>query len=273
MRTAITDADRAATYFEATTSGFVEFRVGPNPGVVANAIGGLLRWSAGLPEAAVAKMGRALDLADELDHPYSRAFALHHATLLDLWRSDIPSVEARVEESQRLADAHDYAIWRALAIVFGGVARSSVAEMEEGFALYEELTTPPIFWPALLTVRAATHGAAGDVDRGLTIIDAAWASIGSGHPAAAEIALAHGDLLLAAADVAPALERFEQAAELASAHRARMIELQALTRLAREHGGDEPLRRLGEVYDSFTEGWTTPPLEAAATVLGASHRT
>jgi predicted ATPase len=277
---AIDDADRAAAYFDVTTSGFVEFRVGPNPGVVANAIAGLLRWTAGLPDAAVACMRRALDLADELQHPYSQAFALHHATLLDLWRSDVPSVEARAEESRRLADTHDYAIWRALALVFRGSARVSnghpdagLAEMEQGFTLYQELTTPPIFWPALLAIRATTHGTAGHVDHALALIETAWTSLGGDHPAAAEVAIAHGDLLLAASagDVVAAQALFERAAVLSADRRARMVELQALTRLATVHcgspAGDETLRRLRSLYETFTEGFATPQLQAAATLL------
>lgn len=281
---AIDDADRAAAYFDGTTSGFVEFRVGPNPGVVAHAIGGLLRWTAALPDAAVASMKRALDLAADLDHPYSRAFALHHATLLDLWRLDMPSVGARAEESRRLADTHDYAIWRALALVFQGVAtvarghpEPGLAEMEQGFTLYQELATPPIFWPALLAIRATTHGTAGDADRALGLIERAWTSLGGDHPAAADIAIAHGDLLLAAPahDVAAAEALFERAAVLSADRGARMVELQALTRLATLHrggpAGDDTLRRLRELYDTFTEGFATPQLRAAEATLSGDR--
>lgn len=283
---AIDDADKAAAHFEATTSGFVEFRVGPNPGVVANAIAGLLRWTAGFPAAAVASMERALDLARLLHHPYSLAFALHHATLLDLWRSDMVSAASRAEESRQLADTHDYAIWRALALVFEGAAKvasghrdAGVAELERGFTLYQELTTPPIFWPALLTIRAATHGTAGDIDRALACIEQAARSLGAGHPAAADVAIAHGDLLLAAraGDVVAAEALFEEAATLSAERKARMGELQALTRLAALRrdtpAGDATLQRLRQVYETFTEGFTTPQLRAAAAALEAPPAT
>jgi hypothetical protein len=258
----------------------VQFRVGPNPGVVSHAIAGLLRWTAGLADAATASMTRALDLATELEHPYSQGFALHHATLLDLWRSDLPSVADRARESRRLADAHDYAIWRALALVFHGVAAvglgypdEGVSEMEEGFAQYEELSTPPIFWPTLLTIRAATHGAAGHVDRALSVIERASAGLDRAHPAGADVAITHGDLLLtppSAAAVTPAAALFEQAAALSADRRARMLELQALTRLARLRRGparDDARRRLRDLYETFTEGHDCAPLRAAAASL------
>jgi ATP/maltotriose-dependent transcriptional regulator MalT len=278
---AIVDADRAAAYFDAATSGFVEFRVGPNPGVVANAIAGLLRWTAGLPDAALANMDRALALADQLRHPYSRAFALHHATVLDVWRSDMASVAARADESRRLADAHDYAIWRALAIVFRGVAAVAhgdadrgVAEMEAGFTLYQELTNPPIFWPALLGIRATIHGWAGDVDHGLELIERARTSLGlgDGHPAAAEIAIAHGDLLLAAPapDASGAGALFERAAALSAERGARMIELQALTRLVRlgRPGAVDAADALRQLLDELTEGADQPDVVEARAAVG-----
>jgi predicted ATPase len=277
---AIEDTDRAAASFETLRSDFVAFRVGPSPGVVAHAIAGLLRWTAGLPDSAARSAERALRLADELAHPYSKAFALHHAALLDLWRADLAAVEARAEESRRLAEAHDYGIWRALALVFQGAARVGVgrtdtglAGMEQGFGLYQQLSTPPIFWPSLLAIRATAHASAGDTSRALALIEDGWASLTKGHPAAAEVALAHGDILLRgptpAVDAAGTL--FEQAAGLSAARRARMLELQARTRLATlEAGGpvdDQALPRLRELYESFVEGHDTPPLKVAAAVL------
>jgi predicted ATPase len=280
LPTAIEDTDQAAAHFEATRSDFVAFRVGPSPGVVAHAISGLLRWTAGHPEAAARSTGRGLRLADELAHPYSKAFALHHAALLDYWRSDLPAVEARAEEAKALAEAHDYAIWRALALIFRGVARvgggrvdTGLAEMEEGFGLYQKLSNPPIFWPSLLAIRATTHATAGDVGRALVLVEDARDSLRGEHPSAAEVALAHADILLAGptAAVDDARPLVELAAELSAGRGARMVELEALTRLASIDSGtplqDQSLGRLRDVYQTFTEGHASAPLRAAAAAL------
>jgi hypothetical protein len=284
LPTAIEDTDKAAEYSGAVSSDFVAFRVGPSPGVVAHAIAGLLRWTAGLPDSAARSTERGLLLADELAHPYSKAFALHHAALLDYWRSDLPAVEARAEESMRLAEAHDYAIWRALALIFQGIGRAGsgqvdtgLAEMEEGFGLYQKLSTPPIFWPSLLAIRATTHTTAGDTGRALMLIEDARASLKGRHPAAAEVALAHADILLAGPTPAVGAARslLEQAVHLSAGRRARMLELQALTRLAAIDSGsplgDQALRRLRELYGTFTEGHTAAPLRAAAAVLSGAR--
>jgi hypothetical protein len=280
LPTAIEDTDRAAAHFAAADSDFVAFRVGPSPGVVAHAIAGLLRWSAGLAESSVRSTERGLRLADELAHPYSKAFALHHAALLDYWRSDLAGVEARAEELTRLAGAHDYAIWGALALIFRGTARvgagdtqTGLAQMEQGFELYQQLATPPIFWPSLLAIRATAHAIAGDNTRALVLVQEARACLGERHPATAEVALAHGDILLTAqapaADAARSL--FAEAARLSADRGARMLELQALTRLATPGPGspshDAARQRLREVLEAFTEGHDAAPLTAAAAVL------
>jgi hypothetical protein len=267
--------------FERTRSGFVEFRVGPNPGVVAQTVSGLLRWSEGQPDAARRHLADAVRLARDLDHPYSVAYALHHATLLDLWRHDLDSVAHRAQESLDLCEVYDYPVWRALATILHGTARvgtgqpaAGLAEVEQGFAMYRELQTPPVFWPQLMMVRANAYGMAGQVDRALDLMGEADDSLAHQDPLAGELAIARGDLLLATSDpdLGEATALFERAASIAVAQGARMNELIALTRLVRlgrdGDGGDGPRDRLRAVYDSFTEGFDAHPLVDARAVLG-----
>jgi hypothetical protein len=141
------------------------------------------------------------------------------------------------------------------------------------------LSTPPIFWPSLLAIRAGAHGDAGDTRRALALIEEAREALRGAHPATAEVAIAYGDILLGgpAPDLAGARTAFELAAGVCADRGARMLELQALTRLASMGTGDptgdrENLARdrLREVYETFTEGLDTVPLEAAAAVLAAT---
>jgi ATP/maltotriose-dependent transcriptional regulator MalT len=258
----------------------VEFRVGPNPGVIALAVSALLRWDAGFPDRAVDHMERALRLARELDHPYSMAYALHHASLLHIWRMDFASVAGWADESLRLATTHDYPVWKALALISRGTATvasgrhaAGLAEIEDGFALYRELSTPPVFWPALLTIRASAYAMVGDVDRALVFMTEAEESLQLDDPLLAEVAIARGEVLLSARapDFAAADALFERAAALAARRAVPMVELQALTRLAvirrGSTGGAEARRLLRDCYESFTEGFDTPQLVAARAAL------
>jgi hypothetical protein len=277
---AIEHLDRAIANFEATSSGFVEFRVGPNPGVVANAVSGLVRWMGGFPDTAVDRMDAAVRVARDLDHPYSIAYALHHAALLDLWRGDFDSVAARGAESRALATTHDYPTWLALAFVLGGAAEvasgareEGLRSIEQGFEAYRGLSTPPVFWPALLTIRASAYGLAGQFDRGLELVDEAEANLMPDDPLGIDVAIAKADLLLATpnGDRPGAETVLERAVAMARPRGGRMGELEALTRLAELRRAEAPdaetIRRLREVYETFTEGSETRQLERARTVL------
>ena len=279
---ALEHLDRAVALFESTPTGYVDFRVGPNPWVVAMVVSGLTRWFAGSPDAASAALQRAIDLAAGLDHPYSMAYVLHHAALLDLWRDDLTSVAERAEALLAIAQAHDYPTWRALALVLGGLAvvgtgevDAGLARVEQGFELYKGLSTPPVFWPALLTIRAVARARAGRVADALAVIADAEAVLQPGDPLAPDVGLVHADLLLALSppDPAAATALLERVVQQTVEHGALMPRLQALTRLATLRKGTpaegEALRALREVYERFTEGHDTAQLVAARAALDA----
>jgi hypothetical protein len=190
-------------------------------------------------------------------------------------------VTNRATELLGLAEIHGYPIWRALALVFRGAAtvrlgdaHAGLAEIDEGFVLYNELATPPIFWPTVLMIRATAYGAAGQYERALELMQESEANVRDHDPLRDDLAIAHGDLLLTlpASDRAAAEARFDRAAVIAGSRRARMIELQALTRLVTLRSGarqQETLQRLGQLYEWFTEGFDTPQLAAARSLLEA----
>jgi tetratricopeptide (TPR) repeat protein len=274
--------DTAIEHFDTAAAGLVKFRIGPSPGVVANVVSGLLLWKTGFPDRAVVRLERGLTVADELGHPYSRAYAIWHAALLDLWRFDLSAMAARAEILHALATAHDYPIWRALAVVLRGTKmiadgeiENGLAEVARGYDLYDDQTTPPIFWPQLLQVRAAGRMLAGQIDEGLAIVAESESLIPATDPQVADLAIMRGDLhmAMAPADVVTAEASYQNAFDLAHDGGVRMAELQAATRLATLHRGTprEPasLQQLRDVYDSFTEGHDTVLLVAARTVLDA----
>jgi hypothetical protein len=277
---ALEHVSTSVDYEDRSTSGFVRFRVGPHPKVASNTVKALLLWLTGKPDSALTQMARTLEIATDLGHPYSTCFGLFHAGLLDVWRWDLAALADHAGELLALADAHDYPIWRALGLVLRGsvtvgtgATDAGLADVDEGFTLYRGLSTPPVFWPALLGIRAATCAQAGRLDGALRFIEAAGDAMHGNDPLAGDLPIVKGDLLLALdpPDTAGAALLFERAAGLAAERGARMLELQALTRLAnlrrgtpRETEARECLRR---VLDTFTEGFTTPPLVAARAAL------
>ncbi len=61
--------DRAISLFDPDRHGQARLRLGPNPGVAARAISGLLNWLDGAPDTADQRARSALDLATQLNHP------------------------------------------------------------------------------------------------------------------------------------------------------------------------------------------------------------
>ena len=105
-----------------------------------------------------------------------------------------------------LAEQYDFPIWRALGTCLLGIAdaqlgraEEGLAEVNEGIAQYQEMKTPPVFWPQLVAINAGAHALAGKVTEGLVLIDDALKIASRGDTSAVlEFSLIKGDLLIAA---------------------------------------------------------------------------
>jgi hypothetical protein len=280
MPSAVRHIDLAVEYGNAARPDLVRLRVGPDPRVLSRVVSGLVTWMAGSPDQARARVELGLALSKEMAHPYSVCYGLFHAGLLDLWAQDLESLTARMEELLALAGRHDYPIWRALARVLRGVAYvargdhdDGLEEVEEGFALYGGLSTPPVFWPALLTIRARAHLMAGRLGSAASFIEAAERAVTAEDPLIPEIAITRGDVHLAdrPPDRVAGEKAYESALLTARANGLRMSELEAATRLTALRLGtpreEESRKDLRVLVDAFTEGLMLPQLRAASSLL------
>jgi predicted ATPase/class 3 adenylate cyclase len=281
LETGLPHLDRAIELHNPRVHGSVRFRLGPNTGVAARTASGLILWQCGALERSVGRLTQALDVAREVDHPYSIAFALYHNGFLALNRSRFEESVVKAHELATVADENDYLVWRTLATVLEGVSLTALGRIDEGLAmtetgidLYRGLTTPPVFWPLILSVRASVHALAGRPEEALVLIDEAIEFGGQGKVVAPEFGLLKGDFLrmLPAPDRAGAEEAYLAGIRAARNGGLRLIELQGLTRLVvlnREmgrspDGGDE----LALLYATFTEGFGEHDLLAAKELLG-----
>ncbi|MDD5387782.1 MAG: AAA family ATPase [Gallionellaceae bacterium] len=94
------------------TSQFIE-----DTGVTSLSLLSWTLWLQGEADASTDAQARALDLAGELGHPYSRAFALACAARLELLRGEVDRVRQFSDALIVLADRHDFTIWRGVAAV------------------------------------------------------------------------------------------------------------------------------------------------------------
>jgi tetratricopeptide (TPR) repeat protein len=270
--------DRAIELYDPLAYPPGRFRLGPSSGVVAHTTSALVLWTVGYPERAIQRATRAIELATQMRHPFTLAYSYFHVGVLDLWRRDMELVDARASAVLDVAEEHDYRIWRALALTLQGVAMTALGRAEEGLArteqgvaLYEGLKTPPVFWPLLLSIRAIGLGLAGQPAAGLDVIEPAIQMTTERDILYPEFALLKGDLLLASSDIESAKSSFRRALHAAHDLGARMPELRAATRLARLLDSSEGRAHRSDVlrgvYETFTEGFHTPELVEARSLL------
>lgn len=271
--------DRAIALFDPRAHTSTSLRVGSSPGVVARVASALLLRQAGSPDKADARAADALRLARQTQHPFSLAYALYHTGYHELLKQSFETSLERSEELELIAGENGYAAWGALASILHGVADCGLGRPDEGIArseagtdLYQGLTTPPVFWPPLLGVRATGFALAGRPARGLELIDEAIAILDGEEAMYPEFRILRGDLLaMLDSDPSEVVESYHAALRGSRANGARLTELHALSRLVASTD-DETNRTLREdlsaLYARFTEGFDQPELVNAGTLLG-----
>jgi predicted ATPase len=272
--------DKSIEMFD-PSSGSTRYRMGTSIGVTARVTSGMLLWQCGAVERGTARVSDALDLARHLDHPFSLAWALYHNGFLALNRYRFGECIQYAHELARVSDENDYLLWRTLATVLEGFSRTAMGEVEVGMSkleaaidLYQGLSAPPIFWPLILSLRAAALSMVGQPGEALMLIDEAIEIDGGGEQSGfPQFWVFKGDFhtMTSPPDPDAAASAYSTAAAVARASGFHLVELQALTRsvaLRRTIGeapdGSDDLARL---YGTFTEGFEEHDLLAAKEIL------
>ena len=276
----IAQFDRAIGLFDPDRRGRASLRVGPNPIVVAHSVGALCLWMSGYPDTAQRRAAASVALAERLGHPYSLAYAVFHAALLDLWSGRIDAAGEQARRVVQVATELEYAVWLASGRILEGVTVAAQGRPDEGLELtdqgielYENVRTPPIFWPQVLGLRAQALANAGRVAEALDAVSEALRVAGPSDTFdGIRLLLGLADVQLASGDPRAAAASLEEALAKARSIEARTPELIAAVRLAQLDGDSESRRAaVRTVYDTFTEGFETPALqEARAWVTGAA---
>ena len=228
-------------------------------------------------ESATQRVESALQLAHEIDHPYSLAYALYHNGFLAFLRERFDECLGLAKQLASVADENDYPVWRTLATVLEGVSTTGLGRPEEGLVLteagvdlYQGLSAPPVFWPLILSLRTWVHAMAGMPEVALGLIDEAIELGPDGYP---EFKMIRANVLRMLPDRDPEeIEGCYQAAiEASRLVGARLTELQTMTHLVafRRSRGQDPdaSTELSALYETFTEGFDELPVRAAREVL------
>jgi predicted ATPase len=168
-------------------------------------------WYLGYPEQALHMTQEALALAQELAHPFSRAFALHYAARLHQCRQEGRATQLQAEAALTLFTEQGVALYAAFSRILQGWAWAAqghgaegMAQMRQGLAAYQatgaKLTQT--YWLALL---AEAYGQIGQVEAGLDAVAEALAAVDTGGERfyAAELYRLKGELMLQSCPLVP----------------------------------------------------------------------
>lgn len=237
-------------------------------------------WMLGYPDQAVQRAGEALALAREIGHPTSLAHTQFSVAMLYQFLYDSSEVYRITEELQKLAADQGLLFYLSGGMVLHGWAQAELGQVvdgvnkiREGFQLGGATRA---HWRSYLSiVSAEAFCKAGQLSEGIAglteTIDLAKAT--EIHFWEPEMHRLQGEYLL---NVNPnntsnAEACFQRAMNLAHSQQAKSLLLRSSISLARMwhiHGRSaEAYVVLRKVYDSYTEGMTTPDLLAAADLL------
>ena len=284
------DAQVGVAYLEKAVASYdlqrprVALGIGPYPAVVGLTTSAIFLWTLGYPDRAHKRAADSILLARQMNHPFSITYALFHSGLLNIWLKNYREAKGTADLLLEVADAHGFQIWRAVGscllgttLVEFGAVEKGLALIDQGLRAYQNLQTPPVFWPMLLHLCASAYGAASHPETGLQMLNEAMEieveSSKSADTFASEFLILKGALLVAlsSTNVAEAQALYEQAVLNAQEVHAPMLELRAaigLSRLWYGQGNKEQARRvLDEAYSRITEGFATPDLKEASALL------
>ena len=178
-----------------------------------------------------------------------------------------------------MATEQGFPLWRALGTIFRGWIEVRNGDVTEGMSLLHSGLTAyratgaelaMAYYTALL---AGACEIVGQVEEGLTLLDEALqVAVRTGERwFLAELNRQRGQLLLGQGDPKAAEKHYRKALTIARKQEAKLWELRAATSLARlwrdQDRRTEARDLLAQVYGWFTEGFDTPDLKEAKSLL------
>jgi class 3 adenylate cyclase/predicted ATPase len=140
-----------------------------DPWIACHAYQAWALWLQGQSDAARRMSDRAMDLAGELGHPFTRALTLSFDAWLCQFEGDVDATERRAADALALASEQGFGFWIGWAEIMQGWAQAAggrhadgVARMREGLAHWRAVGSE-LGQPYFLTLLASALADAGDL--------------------------------------------------------------------------------------------------------------
>ena len=237
-------------------------------------------WLLGYPQSALLRAREAVGLANDLGQPFNQALAATYLAMLHQLCADEATAKASADKAMALTTEYKtpyYRAWSSILVCYAQAREqpgtTTIADLRESIAAFSA-SGARLRLPYYFGLLAQVCSPAGCVKEGLAAIDEALAASRAHNERwwDAELQRIRGELLLAAgADAADAKAAYLRAIEVARSQQARALELRAAMSLARlssgQRDGGDVLDLLRNLYSWFTEGFDSPDLQTAGSVL------
>jgi predicted ATPase/class 3 adenylate cyclase len=255
---------------------------GQDAGVADLALMSWALWLLGHADTASNRMGAALERADAIDHPHSRAYACYYASILHALRGEYEPAQRLAKRCLALSDEHGFRQWRGLARAIRGIC---VARLNPSSSAHEEIRAAlkeyrgagyqlgiTALYVLLCPVLLSDH----ECESALELIEEGLAitTRNSERIFEAELYRLKGRAMLvrgAPTAIAETQSLLDQSLTVARSQHAKALELRAAMDLAELWAGqgrpEEAFNSLAPIYTSFTEGLQTHDLKRAKILL------
>ncbi len=257
------------------------YSYGQNPAVTCLNYLAINLWVLGYQDTALEECDRAVSVADEIEHPYTQAFAHGTAALFHSIRKDEEKTFRHCEETLRFAKESSFPFFLALGLIMRGWTRVKSGKTGIGIKLIQngieamQLIGAELGQPFFSSLLAEGYEENGDFRKSLAVIEAGlektrtteefWSEFG--------LCLLKGDLLskIDEVDNSGAKSWYGKALELARRQEAKSFELQAAIAQVKHSEGDEELEEnrasLARILEWFGEGYDSDLLLEAKRIL------
>ena len=284
--------DKSISLYKSGDGDTISRLIGSDPEVFNMIQSSHVLWYMGFPDQALGRAMEALEKADEIQRPYSRALCQFINSIVSYCCGHVQDTIDQAQSCIALSKEYGISMFGSEARVFLGAAMIENGEIEEGFQLMQESIEMRIKDKLLtgvhlhLSTLIASCLKTGRIVDGLQAVDRAFALTGQSDDQLflSEIYRLKGELLLAKNGEASILEVEEylsKSIQIARKQKARSLELRSVMSMAnalRSQGRTaEGLKLVSRVYGWFKEGFETRDLMEAKRMIdelsGASSST
>jgi predicted ATPase len=248
---------------------------GQEPGAAGRLFYGWLLWLLGFPDQALQQSQEAIEIAREVAHAPSQAYALTYAAFLHQCRREPVAVRELAAEVLALTTEHGLAQFSGWAHLLHGWALAETGQADEGIAQMQRglaaslATGTEVLRPHCLLLLAETQIKVEQFAAALATLAEMQSFVEKNDERnwEAELYRLRGECLRLRAETAGEAESwFRLALTVAQQQRTAALALRAAMSLTQCNAA-EGRKWLAEIYASFTEGFDTPDLHEAKVLL------